>query len=608
MCGPSHRQAVLQQERPTNKFVQPPTHIDLMFSIGGFQQTYSRKSLGVFFLTAIAICLGCFASYQAPVLASNPGTFGLLLLGCSLLVSLLLGKLRWETVISCAYQVDEAVTKVSSSQTLTRITSCMSTSSTRLVELAKGTGCRWAEAARCARTVERRTHQISAPEPFLSVEKIAELSLSDLKDLMRFALDVNRLDFQSQAFLSTLHPGAREATEAINQVVTASRGPKTALSTPSFLRGGDVSGIMGVAANMDALSFAAAVRVYAEWRSLRLVPDGYQRYAVAMNLAKRDLLQNVQKIETAAQNWMASREDSRQSAVDLANGRQVSSTHACWLILAAGMFRLQSFRALSHSLCFALQSTSPTLRQLLIWEKEQNFHPRLPRLADKSGASGLLWILRQLQYQTSVFQNLIQVPLLFPSAKMAVLSAYKATYSEYHGFLVKQIFQNSFDAAPPAHEILEHMSLTPKSVPENQDTVTEAMTDDDEEEDYFSIQDSIDSKGMINDKQVLVKTSLNPFADVARHIVNEWMKLERFMSQCTGKHAEPDPSRNILDTTSLNFVERTTSIAKKPSAATFSFTQIAEEEIPSHVAAVEPILQGLDKLIRDLNMNDPSKC
>ena len=580
-----------------------------MFSIGGFQQTYSRNNLGVFFLTAIAICLGCFASYHAPALASNPGTFGLFLLGCSLLVALLLGKLRWETVISCAYQVDEAVTKVSSSQTLTRITSCMSTSSTRLVELAKGTGCRWAEAARCAKTMERRTHQISAPEPFLSEEKIAELSLSDLKDLMRFALDVNRLDFQSQAFLSTLHPGAREAAEAINQVVTASRGAKTALSTPSFLRGGDVSGIMGAAANMDALSFAAAVRVYAEWRSLRLVPEGYQRYAVAMNLARRDLLQNVQKIETAAQNWMASREDSRQSAVDLANGRQVSSKHAYWLILAAGMFHLKSCRALSDSRCFALQPTSPTLRQLLLWEKEQNFHPRLPRLADKSGASGLLWILRQLQYQTSVFQNLIQVPLLFPSAKMAVLSAYKATYSEYHGFLVKQMFQSSFDAAPPAHEILEHMSFTSKqSVPENQDTVTEAMTDDDDDEDYFPIQDSIDSKEMINDKQVLVETSLNPFAGVARHIVNEWMKLERFMSQCTGKHAEPDPSRNILDTSSLNFVERNTSIAKKPSAATFSFTQTAEEEIISHVAAVEPILQGLDKLIRDLNMNDPSKC
>jgi len=320
MCRPSNH-----YQRSTTNFVQPPTQIDVMFA------AFQHKMLGASLFSVLLVFLGSsYNSFVPSIVAAAPpaddptsvivtpvgSALGLFLAAC--LAALQLRKLQWETVVECVCRVDDVVTKVSSSPTMARIKSSVSTSSHRLVELAKGQR-RWGSAAPgdgFFHQHDSRKLLISAPESFLETKKTADLSLSDLKDILRFALDVNRLDFRSQAFLSTLSPGAREAAETINQVVADSRGSRTAISTPTTLRGD--------ASDMDALSFAAAVRVYAEWRSLRLVPEGYQRYSVAMNLVKRDLLQNVQKIETAAHNWMSERENSRKSAVDLANGRQVS--------------------------------------------------------------------------------------------------------------------------------------------------------------------------------------------------------------------------------------------------------------------------------------------
>jgi len=330
MCRPTSRPSALRNG-PTNNFVQPPTQIDLMLN------AFRQRTLGATFLSALAVCLGSYTTFNvvpslvtskaaeaatstARTFVCSPLAVGLLLVGAA---ALKLGKLHWETVAECAHQVDEVVTSISSSPTMTRIKSSVSTSSMRLVELSH----RWQNHHGIAgsNSVERRTLTVSAAEPFLSTEKIGELSLSDMKDLMRFALDNNRLDFRSKAFLSTLNPGSREAAEAIIQVVAASRGPTTALSTQSMMRGGAGNATADSSAgNMDAISFAAFARIFAEWRSLRLVPEGYQRYSVAMNLAKRDMVQNVQKLEIAAHAWMSDREGSRRSAVDLANGRQVS--------------------------------------------------------------------------------------------------------------------------------------------------------------------------------------------------------------------------------------------------------------------------------------------
>jgi hypothetical protein len=81
----------------------------------------------------------------------------------------------------------------------------------------------------------------------------------------------------------------------------------------------------------------------------------------------------------------------------------------------------------------------PTLRQLLQYEIDVDFHPnsKLPRLKEKSAAMGLLWVVRQLQYQTTIFKNVISVPEVFPTAIDAVSAAYSKVYSNFHGWAVQ---------------------------------------------------------------------------------------------------------------------------------------------------------------------------
>lgn len=247
----------------------------------------------------------------------------------------------------------------------------------------------------------------------------------------------------------------------------------------------------------------------------------------------------------------------------------------------------------------------------MTWEKERNIHPRLPRLTDKSGASGLLWIIRQLQYQTQVFQNLTQVPTIFPTAKDAVLTAYDVTYGKYHGFIIKALFQSAFDAAPEARTILDHMShATSKYCEDKEDSLTEAMSE--EIEDYLSIQDSLHS---IRDETVLDEQLLkanHPIENVACIIHKEWLKLKRLLSPCIGNNADQYHSKNLLDTVSMRMVivnRNAVKITKNPSFTSLTtITQVSDEDIPAHVAVMEQVLQGLEELIKHLNMNDPSKC
>ena len=70
---------------------------------------------------------------------------------------------------------------------------------------------------------------------------------------------------------------------------------------------------------------------------------------------------------------------------------------------------------------------------------------KLPCLKENSVAMGLLWVRRQLQYQTEIFKN-----VLFQTA---VRSAYKLEYDDYHGWAVQKIFTYSFKAAPSAKDM-----------------------------------------------------------------------------------------------------------------------------------------------------------
>jgi hypothetical protein len=186
---------------------------------------------------------------------------------------------------------------------------------------------------------------------------------------------------------------------------------------------------------------------------------------------------------------------------------------------------------------------------------------------------------------------------VFATGKDAVAAAYDFVYDKYHGFFVKQIFKRSFDAAPGADEILSHMNrsyaILQRSDSNDSDGLTEAMTSDDD-----SIPPSSDDTIAVHPP--CMKNPLDLFVD---HIAGEWMKLERFVSQCNGAHANTNTSRDLLTTSSAVNMANLPTIAKRLASAA-----AAEEEIPSFIAAMHPVLRGLDKMINQLNMNDPSKC
>jgi hypothetical protein len=276
--------------------------------------TTADKALGIVLTSLLAVYAGASRFDLAMHVQSRPFTYGLLLLWL-IKKGIELGKNHWRSVVECVQQVDDVVMRVSSIHAMTRIKSSVSASSMRLMELATGER----EIGRGGGPlVEIRSPKISVPVPFFALEKTADLTLSDLKDLVRFAVDINRLDFNKKAFLAKLLEPCRVAADAIDHVLLASRGHRTAISTSPIREDSSAVG------DMDALAFIALVRIFAEWRSVRLVPDGHQRYAVGMVLAKRDLIQNAQKIENAVHSWMADNESNRNTVVGMANGRQVS--------------------------------------------------------------------------------------------------------------------------------------------------------------------------------------------------------------------------------------------------------------------------------------------
>jgi Glycolipid transfer protein (GLTP) len=241
----------------------------------------------------------------------------------------------------------------------------------------------------------------------------------------------------------------------------------------------------------------------------------------------------------------------------------------------------------------------------MVWEIEQKMHPRLPKVREKSGASGLIWICRQLKYQSLIFQNILQVPLVHPTAKMAVTAAYTTTYEAYHGFLVKNVFLSSFDAAPSADEILNHM------IPVG--PVKELV---DESSRNSSVVDE-NTNGFIHLDHSSIRTTVsspNPFEIIGSHFLSEWIKVQRFLNQCNGIHAESSSSRNglLVPGKNCSVIDlKDVGLLEAPSDKTTKgvlFMEMVEEKISSFNGTIQPVLSELDLLIDQLGINDPTKC
>eukprot|EP00536_Pseudo-nitzschia_multiseries_P013326 jgi/Psemu1/34810/gm1.34810_g len=346
---------------------------------------------------------------------------------------------------------------------------------------------------------QKRDFILSSSECFVPLKDIAESTLKDITMSFRYAVESTQRDFHSGQFLSGLLPRVKKMIERTSVATTLARGkdipaPITAerVGYPPAVPSGDI----------DAINFCAAMRIFAEWRVLRQVPPGYKGYAVGIGLGQKDIVQNIAKIEHAIHDYV----DRHRTGTGTGTGTGTSTG-------ADGAFGNNSIgngvsNGNGNSGIEAKQHhvpTSPTLRDLLQYEVDTDVHDntKLPRLKEKSAAMGLLWVRRQLVYQTAVFNNVLEVGTRFDCSRAAVQAAYDEVYGNLHGWAVQKIFSYSFQAAPDGIEIYKYMN--PHRLEEVQQ---EAM-----------------SRIMGTPGRQKGKLDNNPFSRFGRHVGKEWDKV-----------------------------------------------------------------------------------
>jgi hypothetical protein len=400
---------------------------------------------------------------------------------------------------------------------------------------------------------------ISDSKPFYPLSKIADLTLGDLTTFFQYAT--------RQKYV--LNDRTKPALAALETAVQTSRGRDV---LPSLPREDSV----------DALVFCAAMRIFAEWRMLRQVPDGYKGYAVGMNLGHKDIVQNLGKMETAVHEWLDYRRE--QVAMERAWEGQLSE--------AVDKDELRS----------------PTLRDLLEHEVDTNVHVRLPRLVEKTAAMGLLWVRRQLHYQTSIFSNILDVPETFPNSHAAVAAAYSQVYGQYHGWAVQKIFNYSFQAAPAVSEIYKFMN------PHRLRSAHE------EAQRVASVRNPRTSSEYINDDMPQREDwNNNPWERFGNHLCQEWNKFGRHVGGEWDKLVDnvvrvldqdsSDASRVIRGgaTTSQRVMVAEEEGDVYDRFITEKMQQDAHEHIVGYLESVTPLLNHVADLFQELNMDDPTK-
>ncbi|KAL3943912.1 MAG: hypothetical protein SGBAC_002029 [Bacillariaceae sp.] len=385
------------------------------------------------------------------------------------------------------------------------------------------------------------TSALSSTEPFISLKDIAQLTLREVAMTFRYALESTRKDFNKNKFTSRASPRVKKTFDQMSAASARSRGKDVKVPTT---KSGATSG------DIDALQFCAAMRIFAEWRVVRQVPEGYKGYAVGMSLGQKDVVQNVAKIEHAVHSLIEHRENELTQ-----EGKEEEEVQ------------------------------SPTLRDLLEYEVETEFHgSKLPKLKDKSAAMGLLWVRRQLHYQTALFKNVIKVPQQFESSAEAVTAAYSEVYDKFHGWAVQKIFNYSFQAAPDAQEIYNYMN------PEKLKEATEEARTATFNGEATRRQPSSMKK----------KEKGNPLDRFGKHIGNEWGKLTGSVMKLFGK-SESKSMNDMME-------EETDSDEASVQDYIDDVMQTeAHDQILEYLMVAQPLLKDLSNLFDEFNMDDPTK-
>jgi hypothetical protein len=457
------------------------------------------------------------------------------------------------------------------------------------------------------------TVPISAPEFFVRADLVQKLSLAELSTIISYASDCNRIGFDDVAFLVELPPHVKEVIAAMDTAVLRSRGVNVRLSqiAASTKRGSD----------FDALYFCAAMRLLVEWRSIKIVPEEYKAYAVGMNVAKRDFVQNSAKTEDAVHRWI------EQEITNCGEKQE--------------------------------EVSSPTIRQILHYETAHNVHTRLPKLKDKTAAIGIVWMSRQLLFQTQIFANVTKVPTTYASAMEAVRAAYKTVFNPYHGWAIQQVFKYAFNGAPPVAVLFQLMNPTVmeklKDCGPDADTVmvdypvpasiessfTSSFMDDDDDDDMVTCGSrSIKEEGFnIIKLGEEIKGNWEKFAgnvergwsDFVDNVVlqgrNKKNKRDRALSQDTSQSSASSGAGDVYsDLGGSNdgaasvqnnnkarpslrsgvpaFVLNADALQQYVEKET---TKTAHMHIDQYLTIMHPLLKELTSTINEFNMNDPSR-
>lgn len=380
------------------------------------------------------------------------------------------------------------------------------------------------------RTKTEHTMSLSTPRPFVSLSVIADMTLQDVATVFEYAVESSHPNFRERSFLTHASPAVRTVVSNLQSALAKSRGSDI----------GDYLQQDAAVTGVDTLKFVGAMRVFAEWRILRLVPDGYKGFSVGMSLGHKDVVQNLVKIEEAVHKYLDHQQD-------------------------------------THGMDTYVILRTPTLHELLSFEIEMGVHPanRLPRLTEKSAGMGLLWVRRQLAYQTHLFDNVRRTDK-YTTTKDAVSAAYKEVYDRYHGWAVQKIFNYSFQASPKSNIIFRHMNprLLQKLLSMECTGTTSA------------------SKNVQNETSF---KSDNPFEQLLHHIGGEWNKFTfgvtrvfqpQKRQQARGTE-ESDPDNNDFVTNEM--------------------VEDAHRQIEGFLEVSYPIMDNLKSLFQELNMDDPTK-
>uniref|UniRef100_A0A7S1YJE4 Glycolipid transfer protein domain-containing protein n=1 Tax=Grammatophora oceanica TaxID=210454 RepID=A0A7S1YJE4_9STRA len=395
---------------------------------------------------------------------------------------------------------------------------------------------------------------LSASAPFVPIDTIASMTLTDVTHLFHYAVNNNREGHDNVLKGIKGGDGIHQILNKMNDAITKSRGKGVEPARTVRMD----TGVPDSVGDIDALQFCAAMRVFGEWRIVRQVPDGYKGFAVGMSLGQKDIVQNVGKIEAAVHSWL----DHRRGLLEL---------EAAW-----------------ENRDTSSQLRSPTLRELLEYEIDMDVHGnnRLPRLKDKTAAMGLLWVRRQLHYQTALFANVMQVPKKYANAIEAISAAYKEVYSKIHGWAVQKIFTYSFQAAPEPSEIYKFM---------NPKRLEQVMQEAKRKTAKISVPVVVDPK--MDDGTKTDRDDRNPLEQFGNHISREW---DKFVNHISGNNRNANATQGGSKSDAPSEEQMEAYVMEK-------MHEDAQRHIVRYLDVVQPLLNNVATLFDELNMDDPTK-